>query len=221
MIWRTLSDCSECNSSSHANHLPIRTPTLARRNRKLSNYRPNPKINRFKKQRELQTWIWSSTDRAELSEIPRSAEGPPQMRPTLKILPSSSVVRPLATCDSVVVAEDFTTPTPRKGGSHFKLRFGKAIDGTSRKPRRRLKKGVSGGSLCVLLRRTTDFNAAEEEAIWVESTWNGVDCFQFTVDYQSTKVAMYDVVTYISKNGLLTHGKCIFFLYIYFLTRKW
>lgn len=32
------------------------------------------------------TWIWSRTDLTEFREIPRSADGPPQMRPTLRFL---------------------------------------------------------------------------------------------------------------------------------------
>ena len=60
------------------------------------------------------TCIWSITDLAELSEIPRSAEGPPQMTPTLRTLSFSFSVSSFAMIpSSTTSAAARGTPAPR------------------------------------------------------------------------------------------------------------
>lgn len=65
---------------------------------------PHAKRTPTKTKKEI-TWMWSRTERAEFSEMPRSADGPPQMIPTLRglcsfasgkfSLPPSDLLQPI------------------------------------------------------------------------------------------------------------------------------
>lgn len=60
------------------------------------------------------TWMWSRTDLAELREIPRSAEGPPHIRPTLRTLPASCCFSSSSTTRSSTTSiVERGTPTPK------------------------------------------------------------------------------------------------------------
>ena len=98
---------SQYNSSSLANHPPVTTTTTTTKYQK--SYNAHPVITNLGTGKS--TSMWSSTDRAELREIPRSAEGPPQIKPTLRTLLSSFETRLSSTTASVVEAAR-VSPTP-------------------------------------------------------------------------------------------------------------
>lgn len=61
--------------------------------------------------------MWSSTERAELSEMPLSAEGPPHTSPTRSGLPSASAAASIPTSRSDTTARSLAA-TPRAGDAN-------------------------------------------------------------------------------------------------------
>lgn len=114
----------QCNSNSHVYHLPVSNSKQAIFSLTIYYTIFSASKQNLKKitasstlySEETLTWMWSRTDRAELREIPRSPEGPPQTTPTLRTLPFSfsftssplSITRP-PTASAVARG----TPTPR------------------------------------------------------------------------------------------------------------